>query len=283
MHDVVLVTGQEMPRPDPEAGHLLEALARIGRSATVRPWGPGTDWGAASLVVIRTTWDYSMRSAEFLDWAAAVEAKTRLVNPARVIAWNSHKRYLGELAAAGVPTIPTVLVLQGASEKERREVLARFAGEVVVKPAISAGSRGALRASAHAPGLELHLGALVDEGDALVQPFVPSIAEKGESSLVFFGGDFSHAVKKHPAPHDYRVQRVYGGHVLAHEPSRAELEAAVAALGEVEGPLAYARVDLVETAAGPSVMELELIEPELFLPYARDAADRFVAALMELT
>ena len=145
----------------------------------------------------------------------------------------------------------------------------------MVKPAVSSGSRGAGRFEAGDPGAAGHLAALVADRDALVQPYVPSVAERGERSLIFFGGRFSHAVDKIPARGDYRVQEMYGGRYRRHQPTPPEMAAAERALAAAPADaLLYARVDLVEGGDGPLVMELELIEPELFLGFDRGRARR---------
>ena len=200
-----------------------------------------------------------------------------MLNPPEVLAWNSHKGYLVEIAGAGVPVVPTRLVAAG-------EGAGLSAGErelaLVVKPAVSSGSRGAERFGPGDPAAAAHLADLVAEGDALVQPYVESVAEHGERSLIFLGGRLSHAVDKVPAPGDYRVQEMYGGRYRAHSPTAAEQAAAERALAAAPtAGLLYARVDMVEGPDGPQVMELELIEPELFLGFDAGAPDRLAARI----
>ncbi|GAA1625407.1 ATP-grasp domain-containing protein [Georgenia ruanii] len=276
--DVLLVTGHT--EADPEAPLLVAELVARGVRAEVRPWGPGTDWAAAPLTVVRSPWDYITRCAEFLAWAGAVAERSALVNPAQVLGWNAHKGYLADLAAAGVPVVPTMHV--PARTAELGAVLGRFDGEVVLKPAVSAGAAGVLRVPADAPGALEHLAGLTTAGDALVQPFVPAVVERGETSLVFFGGAYSHAVRKVPAAGDYRVQGHHGGQTRAVEPTAAELAVAAHALAAVPGEAAYARVDLVDLDGAPALMELELIEPDLFLTHAPGAAGRFADHLLTL-
>lgn len=280
--DIVLTTGRRMDVPEHETPLLVEALAELGLRAVIAPWGEGTDWSSVPLVVVRTTWDYVGVREEFLAWARSVAAVTRLVNPPAVLEWNSHKGYLAGLAAAGVPTVPTVHVPRDAGTASRREALAAFSGDVVVKPAVSAGARGALRADAASGALADHLAKLTEVGDALVQPLVPSVLERGEVSLLYFGGAFSHAVRKIAAPGDYRVQDDYGGTVVPHLPTDAELRLAERVLAAAPEPVPYARVDLVDLAEEPVLMELEVIEPELFLPVDESSAGRFAQVLAGL-
>jgi glutathione synthase/RimK-type ligase-like ATP-grasp enzyme len=202
-----------------------------------------------------------------------------LVNPFEVVEWNSHKAYLPELRAAGVPTVDTTVVSRGASREDQEAALRAQVGDVVVKPAVGVGAVGAVRAAAADDAARRQLARLVESGDALVQPLAASVTTQGEVSLIAFGGQFSHAVRKVPAAGDYRVQVEYGGRVESHEPSDVELAVATAALASTPLATAYGRVDLVRVDGQPVVMELEVIEPQLFLDRHPDAPHRFAAQL----
>jgi glutathione synthase/RimK-type ligase-like ATP-grasp enzyme len=261
---------------------LARALSARGLAVDVRPWDDPVDWATVALVVIRTPWDYFARLEEFLAWVRRVDRATRLCNPLAIIEANIHKGYLLALEAAGVPVVPTTLVTRGAPASAQRRALATNPGEVVIKPAVSCGGVGALRVPARDEVATAHLKGLVAEGDALVQPLVPSVVEEGEVSLVYLGGDYSHAVRKVAAPGDYRVQDDHGGTIHPHQAHPDELAVAAAALAGLPERPAYARVDLVSYQGAPAVMELELIEPELFLPFHPDAAGRLAALLAGL-
>ena len=278
--DVVLVTASEMPKPDEESALIIAALAARGASAGIRAWDDDVDWLRIPLVVCRSPWDYYYRVEAFLAWADMVASATRLENPAPVLRWNAHKSYLIDLADAGVPVVPTTLVPKGAGEETLHSALADR-DDVVMKPAVSVGAIGALMAKASDPAAGDHLRRLAAEGDVLVQPFVSTIQHEGESSLLFFDGRPSHAVRKLPAAGDYRVQDHHGGTVRSHTATEAELAVADAALAAAPGDTTYARIDLVATSDGPCVMELELIEPELFLRFDEGAADRYARCLTE--
>jgi glutathione synthase/RimK-type ligase-like ATP-grasp enzyme len=277
-YDVVLVTGREMPREDTESPLVVELLIRRGLEVGVVAWQDDLDWAAIPLVVVRTPWDYFAQLHVFLDWARRIDAVTTLVNPLSVIEWNSHKGYLLELRDAGVPILPTTLVLQAATADAQRQALDSYVGEVVIKPAVSVGAIGALRVDAGSPAAQEHLAGLIADGDVLVQPLELSVLTEGEISLMFFGDHFSHAVRKIPAAGDYRVQERLGGQVVAHQPTERQLEVAAAAIAVAPAKPTYARVDLVRPD-DPAVMELEIIEPELFLGHSPFAADSFADEL----
>ena len=154
--------------------------------------------------------------------------------------------------------------------------LAAYPGEIVIKPAVSVGAIGALRSACDSPDAAAHLAELAAAGDVLVQPLARAVLDHGESSLIYFGGEFSHAIRKIPAAGDYRVQEHHGGRVVAHTPTDDEFAVAAATLAAAPpAATAYARVDLVQVDGSAAVMELEAIEPQLFLDHDPDAAARF--------
>jgi glutathione synthase/RimK-type ligase-like ATP-grasp enzyme len=272
---IALVTTSNLPKPDPDTGLLADELKRLGASAEIVPWDQPRDWSAYSLVVLRSPWDYPRRMAEFLPWAEGVSERTRLCNSFAVIRWNAHKGYMLDLAAKGVPIVPTRL-FRASSAVHAAEL---GEGEMVVKPAIGSGAREALRGRGDDPAVAAHLRTLLAKGDALVQPFVPDVAVAGELSLIYFEGRFSHALRKTPAAGDYRVQELYGGALHSHEPTTREREVAEAALACAPAATLYARVDLVTYGGDPAIMELELIEPELFLRRSTEGLQRFAELL----
>lgn len=276
---VHLITGVELPKPDPETHLVAAALADLGATAEVVPWhGAGSGSEVADIAVLRSTWDYTSRRDELVSWCRHTDQSTPVHNRPYVVEWNSHKRYLLELRDAGVPALPTVAVVAGSSV----EAVPGGWSHVVIKPAVSSGAAGAGRFRSGDPAALHHLRALVRTGDALVQPFAVSVAT-GERSLAFIAGGFSHAVNKTPAAGDYRVQESHGGRVQVHLPTVEEREVAEAAVAVVDSDLLYARVDLVEMDGAPHVIELELIEPELFLGTNPQAPGRLARAILERT
>jgi glutathione synthase/RimK-type ligase-like ATP-grasp enzyme len=275
---IALATCRALPDLDPDDRLLRDALG----AADAVVWDdPAVDWEAYELVVIRSTWDYISRREAFLAWARSLGG--RVLNPAAVLAWNTDKRYLADLAGASLPVVETAFLEPG-------EALASAVPPVVVKPAVGAGSIDAARhddvsaAAAHAARLH------ADGRVAMVQPYVAHVDQAGETALVYVAGAFSHAVRKGPLLGAAAAQADTSGLFLAEEiaprePSTAERAAAdsvMAWVAERFGTLLYARVDLLG-GEEPAVLELELTEPSLFLGHATGAAERLAAAIATRT
>jgi glutathione synthase/RimK-type ligase-like ATP-grasp enzyme len=275
---IAVVNSLEFAEHDPEAALVVEALREAGARADLHPWDADVAWAGYDLVVVRSPWDYFTRLDEFLSWVDSVDGSTRIVNPATVIRWNSHKGYLAEIGELGVPVLPTVLLSGGTTDAVERLAGCGWA-EVVIKPAVDGGARETLRADPRSPEAAAHVERLVATGDVVLQPYAPQI-EAGETSLLFFGGELSHAVRKVPAAGDYRVQAHHGGTEHPHQPSPAELETAHRAMSCAPGTLTYARVDLVDVDGVPTLMELEVIEPDLFFRLDAAALGRFTDAVL---
>lgn len=275
---IAVVNSLAYAEHDPEAPLVVEALREEGARADLHAWDATVDWAGYDLVVVRSPWDYFDHLDRFLRWVDEVAAATRIVNPASVIRWNSHKGYLTEMGERGVPVLPTILLAGGTPDAAERIADCGWA-DVVVKPAVDGGARQALRADPCSPEASDHVVRLVAGGDVVVQPYAPQI-EAGETSLLFFGGALSHAVRKVPAEGDYRVQAHHGGTEHPHAPSAAELETARRAMECAPGPLTYARVDLVDVDGVPTLMELEVIEPDLFFRLDDRALGRFADAVL---
>lgn len=275
MLDVALVSCVSLPEPDLDAVPLARALAAAGVEARVLAWDdPGVDWTAARLAVLRSPWNYARQRTAFLQWVDRVTAKSRLLNPASVVHWNTHKSYMLDLEQRGLPITPTALVSRG-SEISLSAILAeRGWTQAVVKPAVSAGSFKTLRVdeSSMARG-ESHLRQLAVERDLLVQQYLPSVNGHGERALVWIDGELTHAVRKGPR-FTGDAQSVSPASV---EFSRAEAQLARRALEMVDAPLLYARIDMAPGPRGePVLMELELVEPSLYFDQGPLALQRFV-------
>lgn len=278
---VALVGSGRGLRVDPDLPLAAPALREAGVAVDRVRWDdPAVDWAGYDLAVVRSCWDYAWRREEFLAWAGAVP---RLRNDAAVLRWNTDKAHLRDLERAGLPVVPTVWDPTEAAELPD-------AGEWVVKPSVSAGSRDTARWTDPADVLA-HAAGLRGAGrTAMVQPYLASVEDAGETATLFLGGEFSHAVRKGPLlgrGEGVRRDRDSRGDLRPGTATSAQRAVAQAVLDAVPSlvpgaaPLLYARIDLVADAAGaPVVLELELTEPSLFLPQAPlQALTRFARAV----
>lgn len=279
---VWIATCEAMATLGPEDQALVSALEARGVEARAAVWTDArVDWGAARLVWVRSCWDYHRRADAFLAWTRRVESSgAALRNSAALIGWNADKRYLLELERAGHAIIPTHHIERGAACDLAQIAAARGWGEVVIKPTVSA-SAYATRRGAPDTAMQAALEAILEQSGALVQPFMGEVVEEGEWSLLCFGGRFSHAVVKRPAAGDFRVQQEWGGATERATPGSAMIEAAERLVAAAPHRASYARVDGVWSGGRFLLMELELIEPFLFLEMgAPGAMARLVEEIM---
>ncbi|MEX0899561.1 MAG: hypothetical protein WD081_02605 [Gammaproteobacteria bacterium] len=279
---VALVTSEAFPQLYEDDRLLVPALESVGIEAQPAVWSdPTIDWDAFDALVMRSPWDYFERLTEFRAWLEArIESDTLLINPADVLVWNFDKAYLRALTAAGVSVVPTIVVAEG--EAPDIVTLARAEGwdEIVVKPTIAGGGYAThrFRLEDIARYRDDVARTLQDRG-LLIQPFLPEIQRSGELSLVFFDGEFSHAVLKRAKDGDYRVQFQYGGTHEAAEVEESWLAAARACIAAAPALPTYARVDGLVLDGDFVLMELEAFEPLLFLSREPLAAERFARAI----
>jgi hypothetical protein len=285
---VALATCRNLPNLDEDTRRLIAPLAARGISATPAVWDDlDVDWASFDLVVIRSCWDYVARRTDFLEWTARVP---RLANPPAVIAWNTHKTYLRDLEVRAIPIVPTTWL------QPEEDWTAPETGDWVIKPAVSLASLDTGRyrmddreqrrlATEHVR----HLHAA--NRTVMLQPYIRRIDEEGETALVYLGGVFSHAMRKAAVltGPDEGVDRRFlpqgGLQLQPHSPTARELRIAKQVLAAVpggSGRLLYARIDLVVGVDGPTLMELELTEPQLYLRDAVGAAGRMAAAIAAL-
>lgn len=277
---VAVATSKAAGDDDVDMGALLNAIGASGMTGEAVEWDAECDWGEFDLVVVRSTWDYARRVPEFLSWVEHVSRATLLANPADVIRWNMNKRYLRDLAQARVPVVPTTYLSPGGQ-------IELPDADIVVKPVISAGAwnTGRYRPTERAEAIE-HVRMLHRDGiEAMVQTYVKEIDTMGERALIFFDGQFSHAMRKDAVLQKSGIDNDRFPHpnLGRYMPTEAELAVALSALGAVRGsdrPLPYARVDMVPDPEGaPVLMEIELIEPNLFMVWSEGAVQRFVTGL----
>lgn len=282
MAPVHLVTCREPVVPDVDLELVAGALADRGVDARAVVWDdPGVDWASAPLTVVRSTWDYPDRLEGFRRWIDTVASQSRLWNPAPVLHWNTHKSYLLSLQARGAPIVPTVLLPQGSAAALDGILDAQGWNSTVVKPAVGVGAIGAGRYEVGDPAGQEHLDALLARGDVLVQPFANGITRSGELAVILLDGEVTHAVRKRPAPGDFRVQEDYGGRNESIDPPTVAAELARRVVQVLPEAVLYARIDLVEHHGAWHVLEAEVLEPSLWLDLAPPAAlDRFADAIV---
>ncbi|HXG80493.1 MAG TPA: hypothetical protein VNJ05_01695 [Sphingomicrobium sp.] len=278
MRSAILVPAPDYPEEwdwayEVEAGVLL----RAGFSVEARAWNDVGDLAGFDLVMPLVAWGYHLDPPRWHSLLDRLEAaRIPVLNPVPLLRWNSDKRYLAELGGKGVATIPTRLV-ERLDDAALAEARTEFGGELVIKPPVSA---AADRTHRLGPADPIPAGSL--GRPTMIQPFVGSVAEEGEYSILLFGGRFSHAIVKRPKAGDYRVQPHLGGTEVPCEPPAGAIKLAKAALAAAPAGAAYARVDMVRDNDGKlAIIELELIEPSLWLQHAPDGGESFVRAIRE--
>ncbi|MBI5245764.1 MAG: hypothetical protein HY923_01175 [Elusimicrobia bacterium] len=280
---VALVTCASIRELTDDDRPLLGELAGLGIDAQPAVWDdPSKAWSGYDLVLIRSAWDYHLKPAAFASWLTRLEISGAVLwNPAAVLRANADKSYLKALEAAGVAVAPTLWVSAGSSANLDALLDSRGWDEAVVKPVVSAGAYRTSRVRRGDPAGQIALDEVLAHSGAMVQPYLPEIAAEGEWSFIFLGGEFSHAVLKTPRAGDFRVQEEHGGGTVRREPPPELLAQAREAAIAGPGPWLYARVDGVRRGRELLVVELELIEPSLYLAHAPGAARRLALAVKE--
>lgn len=271
-----------LPEPDPDAEPLAAALEAAGVPAAVLGWDdPSVDWDAPIPTVLRATWTYALAPEAFRAWLTRVAAAAPMWNPLPLVLENVHKRYLVELPQRGVATVPTRLVERGQSLSLAEAADDFAADQLVVKPAIGAGSLDTERfLRGDDVRFAAHVDRLASRGEVLVQPFIESVQDYGERSLVWIDGELSHAIRKTPR-FSGDAERIDGPLPIASDEATLARAALAPLLDRYGEALLYARIDMARNALGdPMIMELELIEPSLFFARRSGSADRFVAGLV---
>ena len=291
-YDIVLLTESRYEQPaeiDWYVQNILTEDGLVQRALEERGWRvgrfdwarPDFDWSVTRTALFRTTWDYFHRFAEFSAWLERAGAQTTLINPQALIRWNMDKHYLRDLEQRGVRTIPTVYIEQGESAGLRD--LHRQTGwsETILKPAVSGAARHTYRLDpSNLDAHETIFRELTAVEAMMLQPFQQQIVERGEVAMVVVDGVFSHAVLKVAKKGDFRVQDDFGGAVYSYTPSGEEIAFAEEAVAACEPAPLYARVDLVTDNEGRlAVVELELIEPELWFRQHPPAAKALAEAI----
>jgi glutathione synthase/RimK-type ligase-like ATP-grasp enzyme len=279
---IAFVTCEQLPYIHQDDDLVADLLRQRGMTVTAEVWtSPSVDWARFAAVVIRSPWDYHLDAGRYEAWLHDCAASgVRVWNPAAAVLANLDKRYLAGFASAGVEVVPFDYVDRGESRSLRHLLEERGWARAVVKPAVSASAFGTWRTSLdESAEHEDRFAQDAAERSLLVQPFVDEIVTKGEWSIVFFDGEYSHAVLKQPASGDFRVQEELGGRAVARAPSARLIEDARRVLSQVPGPLLYARVDGIGRDGRFVLMELEINEPFLYIGSSSGAAERFAGAI----
>lgn len=279
---VALATYERAPDLAPDDRPLIPALAALGIRAEAAVWSDrGADWASFSAVVVRSCWDYHLHAVRFLEWLDMLEELGVPVwNQPSLIRWNADKRYLLDLSARGVATIPTTVIPRGEGAAVPALAAAEGWSRFVLKPAISASG---YETYALTLPLDAEARTCVDRvtaiGDALVQPFAPEVPRDGELSLTFIDGAFSHAALKRVRDGEFRVQEKYGGSTVPTTVPPAVVRQAAQALRALPANTLYARVDGIVRGDALLLMELELIEPNLLLGLKAGAHETLARAI----
>lgn len=278
-----LVTCAVFPDVTEDDETLQAALVERGVQSVEAAWNdPAVDWGAFDAIVLRSTWDYHMHFPEFSAWLDRLEhLLVPVVNPLPVVRWNADKRYLLQLTEMGVDIIPTRVI---AGEALAAHIAERVGEMLVIKPTVSGNSWNTVRGRAGSEALVQMIDVLPSELHYLVQPYLPEVEKQGEWSVIYFDGRFSHAICKRPRSGDYRVQPDFGGSALALEANSSVKAGAQACLAAIDnlgyGDHTYARIDGIVRDGRFLLMEVELIEPALFLRSSPLAAATFADAIL---
>ena len=290
--DVVVATAQCYINPSLEDWRAIQinqedmivvnAFQELGLNAVRKGWDdPDFDWATTKSVLIRTTWNYTKNFKKFQGWLKYVTKHGKLFNSLSIIEWNIHKSYLKYLQERGVNIVPTLYFSSCVSLKNTMEE--RGWEEIVIKPSVSASAYDTYRISYH--NVEEYQGIfdnLVAEKEMMVQPFQKNVLESGEKSCIVLNHRFSHAICKIPKNGDFRVQEVYGGTVKEYHPTEEEKKFSEHAIACAPYDVQYARVDFTNDKNNkPAIMELELIEPELFFRFKPQAAKELAQAVKQ--
>jgi hypothetical protein len=276
MLKIGILTCQRLPQLSQEDQPLIPLFIQRGYQAEPVIWNaPDIVWEQYDLLLIRNIWDYYLEPEAFNAWLDMIgKKKIRMMNPLPVVQQNKHKFYLRSFRENGVDIIPTLFSSQ-ESPVSYEQLSETNWKKIVIKPAISAGSH--LTEVYETSDLsEESFKKIVSGHDRLIQPFIEEVIESGEISMIYFNGKFSHAVLKKPKAGDFRVQSKFGGLYELFHPDQELIERGLSVISQIREPLLYGRVDGVLLGGKFHLMELELIEPDLYFQFDEKITARFV-------
>ena len=284
MRTVALVTYRELPDLTDDDRLVFDELRRQGIDARAVTWDAhDAQWERFDGVILRSCWDYHFRYEEFSDWIRALEQNgVRLWNPASILRWNMNKEYLKSLRDQGITIAPTIWLTKGSTVNLEEILTEQSWTQAVVKPTISATAfQTWITSPEKAPADEIAVRKMLQRSGVMVQKFVEEVYTAGEWSFIFFLKHYSHAVLKRTREGDFRVQNEFGGSFERAVPATPLVEQAQKIVDAIDEPLLYARVDGIAIGDRFLLMELELIEPALFLGSDPLAPQRFARAIIE--
>ncbi len=286
---LAIITCKKLPQGVLDDQCLFEALRIIGFEIKVLPWDADVDWSVFDAGLIRSVWDYHQRADEFSMWLEKVANDTQIINHPKIINWNKNKLYLAELAEFGISIAPTVWIKQVQSVNLSALIESIPANKYFLKPVVGADSSGTFafkNTPTELKQAQEHLDNWLQSMDMMLQPYLECVESFGETSLIYFGGNFSHAVRKVPVEGDYRVQDTFGAEDVSYEPNAVELSLSKACLQFLNSksmtPL-YARFDFLHDNDDSIYLnEAELIEPSLFFNHAPESTHMFAQQISKL-
>ncbi len=284
MKKIGLLTSSHFPDLIPDERPLIEEFKRNRFKVEPLIWDAKHNWDEYDHLIIRNTWDYFSKYEKFLRTLKDIQdSQSLLLNPYETMLWNLDKTYMEELMLSGVPTIPTFKISHFNEERLHEILMLLKTDEFVIKPVVGASGHDTYKKSVSMSTEEkAFLIERLGGRDIIIQPFMPSVQTDGEYSFVFFNQKFSHAVKKIPKTGEFRIQEEHGGRAEAYRPHHREVEEIIPLLKAVKHEHFYARVDVVKDQKGKYViMEVELVEPQLFFTWGSNSASLFVTEFVK--
>ncbi len=282
---IAAITCKHLPNGVADDQPLFQQIRQLGIEVDVVGWQADTDWSVYDACLLRSVWDYHEQMAAFTAWLETTSQVSHLINHSDLVRWNSNKNYLQELQSFGVTVAPTAWLRQSDDFDLAHWTSEHPAPKYFLKPVVGADSSGTCRFTPDANGLHAakqHLSVWLPQVDMMLQPYLSSVETFGETSLIYFNGCFSHAVRKIPVKGDFRVQDTFGATDISYQPNGIEMALAKACLEYISDtyqPAVYARLDFLHEDGAVYLNEAELIEPSLFFNHDDRAAPRFAAAI----
>ncbi|WP_395375173.1 RimK family alpha-L-glutamate ligase [Marinicella sp. W31] len=293
-YDVIILTEDRYENPQKRDWYTLQimleeellkhALQQAGLKTAVVSWSnPDFDWRSTQAILFKSTWDYFHRFDEFSAWLEQVKHHTKAINPIEIIEWNLNKKYLIDLHNKGIRIVDSLVIEQGQQTALEPYFEQFNVSELIVKPLVSGAARHTYKVNAsNLTEVQKNFDQLIQAEGFLIQPFQQNVITQGEISLMIMGGEFTHAIQKIAKPGDFRVQDDFGGTVHPYFANAEEIKFAEQAVAACDPMPLYARVDVIRDNNNQlALMELELIEPEVFFRFNQAATFKLADAVVD--